>query len=194
MVVIAYILSFAFMENVVLQYATGVRATVTFGANPDFRLEFLTALYLALCGILGWAVSLFWADFLGFEVLDIISFALLAVGLPVVLKKLFSGLIGESNWEQGTHYSFASAFVLAAALQSLHPGVAGALAGAVGAALGYSGLIRVYSSVMQRLDGEAVPSRLKGLPLSMIIIGLIGLACAGMDAVLTPAFWTIIRS
>lgn len=62
----------------------------------------------------------------------------------------------------------------------LRPGPAG-LALGFGSGLGWTGIAVVFEMVRRRLDEAPVPAAMKGLPVYLVVLGLMALAAMGLD-------------
>jgi electron transport complex protein RnfA len=59
-----------------------------------------------------------------------------------------------------------------------------ALANAVGTGLGFGLILFAFSSVRERLDSSDIPSSWKGVPISLVVAGIMSLAFAGLVGVI----------
>ncbi len=59
-----------------------------------------------------------------------------------------------------------------------------ALSGAIGTGLGFGLIMFAFSSVRERLDSANVPKAWKGIPISLVVAGIMSLAFAGLVGVI----------
>lgn len=93
----------------------------------------------------------------------------LGVYLPLITTNCAILGVAESNiisiWSETTPY-FQGLFL--------------ALASAIGTGLGFGLIIFAFSSIREHLDGANVPASWKGVPISLVIAGIMALAFGGL--------------
>ena len=62
-------------------------------------------------------------------------------------------------------------------------GLAVAVTSALGAALGFALVMFAFSSIRERLDAATVPESWKGVPISLVVAGIMALAFLGLGGI-----------
>lgn len=188
MSLIAWLLAFFMMENLITTYGTGLGFIQGQAKARTIRLEVLTILYLMLASLLSWAVHLVLVRIAGFEFLFIFFAVLITWFLPVLMRQWLQQWIHEAaEWENGKDYSYSTALVLIIVLAQYRLDLLSVIGASAGASLALVLTITLYRNIMHRLSFEQIPPRFKGLPLALIVLGLLGLVFAGVDAALAES-------
>lgn len=188
MSLIAWMLAFFMMENLITSYGTGLGFIHGLTRVRNFKFEVLTVLYLMLSALLAWFVHLLLVNVLGLDFLFIFFVVLIAWFLPVLIRHWGQRWIHEAaEWENGKDYSYSTSVVLILVLSQYQLDLVQLIGASAGASISLVLTITLYRNIMNRLSFEHIPSRFKGLPLAFIVLGLLGLVFAGVDAVLADS-------
>lgn len=187
---VSVILTFIFVENVVLTNFLGICPFLSATRNSRLALYLsgaLTAL-LGLLSLISWALRQWVLLPLGVAYLELVLFALLVGGV----SQLIFGLLGR--WMPNRIELLRRYFVLVVANASLFGvllissyrayGAGESLLAALAAGAGFLLAIVGLAAVRERLEFEAVPPAFRGGPIILISAGLFSLAFHAFDKLL----------
>lgn len=183
---IAWLLSFALIENVVGHNAAAHETLLRDRSSHNWQTHVLTLVYLTVGGLISWVLVVLLARLLPLDFLLVPLFALLCHFLPRLIRLVFLPVFLQAqDWSYRQHYTYAAAFLVMILIWYYQPDFVGAMGASLGAAAGFWLMGVLYRGVMRRLSFERIPLRLRGLPLAFIIIGLCGLVLTASGAAIT---------
>ncbi len=96
----------------------------------------------------------------------------LGIYLPLIVTNCAILGVAETNIREGYAEEFG-----------VMSGLGVAAASAFGAALGFTLVIFAFSSIRERLEAANVPAAWKGIPISLIVAGIMALAFLGLEGI-----------
>lgn len=171
---VGIILTFTFVNNVVLGQLLGVCPILGLPRRPALRLGLMPAAAMPAAALASWAVRRLVLVPLGLESLQLIALCLV-LALFVLLP---AG--GKAGW----NLPVTNCAVLGVGLLTAGSGVLGSLVTGLAAGAGYLLAAVVFSGLRERLEMERAPRALHGLPLYLVTAGLMSMAFLAFDRVL----------
>ena len=184
------VLTFIFVENVVLSYFLGICPFLVSTRNSKIavRLSLILTGLMSLLSLLTWAVRHWVLVPLGAEYLQLIVFALLVGGSSQVVFSLLR------RWSPRTIAVARRYFVIVVANASLFGvllvssyrayGPLDSFFAALSAGLGFFLAVVGLAAVRERLEYEQIPPSFRGGPIILISAGLFSLAFHAFDKLL----------
>lgn len=190
MTYVGILLTFVFVNNIVLYYLLGICPLLGLSEKGSTYVGLGIAMTVAMTvsSFLTWAVRATILDPLGVEFLSTILFVVVVVGvnqgIHLVLRRVSPGLYAVF----GAHLPLVSTncAVLGIALiaaRSDYTALESVVAG-LSAGLGFFLALRIMREILDRLSREWMPRALRGTPITVISAALVALAFMAFDRAL----------
>ena len=182
------ILTYAFVNNVVLVELLGVCPFVGLGRSPRaaLRAGLTTAAAMPAAAAVSWALRRFVLAPLGLESLQLLAVCLVLALLVLLPSAYFGRSSGGRRLGLLLPHAAVNCAVLGVALMTVQPGGLASLTAGAAAGAGYLAAALVFSGLKERTDRERTPRALRGLPLSLVTAGLMALCFMAFDRLLGP--------
>ncbi len=178
------------VNNIVLTKYLGCCPFLGTSQNPKSAVGMGLAVVFVVTGASIFTYALYYGILVPFELeyLELVTFIMLIASfvqfVEIFIKKYFPQLYKSL----GIYLPLitTNCCVLYVALNNIENGYgfAGMLANSLGVSIGFMALLYIFSMIRQRLDAADTPSVLKGNPISLITIGIMAMAIAGLAGVM----------
>jgi electron transport complex protein RnfA len=186
------IVSFFFMQNLLVVYGLGLAPALRAGTafRPRLGVFLSSALLMGIAVMAAWGLHALLVDLLGLAYLRTIAYVLVLVGL-IFGTQAVAKRVSERN--RGNFDALVKPVNISCATLGLMILVTGqdlgfpeALAAGCGGILGYGAGLFLYGEALQRMELEWIPKAFRGLPLALISLGLVSLVFMAVSALLLP--------
>ena len=184
------VINVLFVQNLALSYGIGllpvVRKAQAFTFTWSDFAHCILPIFLAGCA--GWGLNRLLSDLLHLEFLRTLVFSLCLIGIIQVLRSI-GGPRQKSRYLLLTQPLGAASVLIAimALAGNSSLGFPEALLLSLGASLGYVLAIAIHAGLLSRIELDWLPKAFRGLPITLMGLGLASLAFLAVSSVLAKA-------
>lgn len=179
------IVSYALINNVVLSRFYGICSFIGVGnktksaASMGIAVTFVTLMAAAICWPLYRLLELAGLSFLN-TIADILVIASLVMVVGLFIKKFSPSLYKSLGIYLPLITTNCAVLGVVSENEMLSLDFGMAMANALGTAIGFLGVIFVYACIRERLESSSIPKAFKGVPIALIVAGIMAMAFMGL--------------
>lgn len=184
------ILSYALIHNVVLSRFYGICSFLGVGnkVKSSFFMGLAVSIVIVLATLITYPIYYFILIPAGVPFLDTLVFILVIASLVQLLGMFIKKFMPALYQSLGIYLPLitTNCAVLGVVSENTmnHLSFLDSLANAVGTSLGFLAVIVIFACIRVRLEGANVPKAFKGMPIALIVAGIMAIAFMGLQGII----------